>query len=317
VACAHELFAVDEAIGDPAAVVRAPIVDDNQPPALEPRHGHRTRTVARAHHRADRHVDVRDARRAVVRVVAQDVEELGSHGGHSDRRYVPPLTSLRDPVRRPAGGSVTLAMQPFTQPYQPAGIPPIKRAFRRLAILFGVVVLGLVLLVGGFYLYHRFTPQHAVLIDNGNGFAVELDVGDTHVALAAHASKTVRARDGKLAITAKGPSFSESVTVDFPATSFFVGGRRAIYNIGGASKLAVVTVEYGSVLGAPEFLEPLAAEPRLHMLPGNVTGDIDDSFPESKQGRRGMSGSLERRVCHVDYEAKRVGCAGAVQEDKQ
>jgi len=206
-------------------------------------------------------------------------------------------------------------MQPFTQPYQPAGVPPVKRAFRRLAILAGVVVLGLVLLGAGFYLYHRFTPQHAVLIDNGNGFAVELVIGDSRVELAAHASKTVRAHDGALAIAAKGPNgFSEQVAVEFPATSFFVGGRRAVYNVGGASKLAIVTVEYGTVLGAPDFVVPLAPTPRLQLLPGNVAGDIDDSFPESKQGRRGMSGSLERRVCHVDYDAKRVGCAGAQEE---
>jgi len=208
-------------------------------------------------------------------------------------------------------------MQPFTQPYQPAGVPPIKRAFRRLAILAGVVVLGLVLLGAGFYLYHRFTPQHAILIDNGNGFAVELVIGDdAHVELAPHTSKTVRAHDGKLAIAAKGANgFTEQVAVDFPATSFFVGGRRAVYNVGGAGKLAIVTVEYGTVLGAPDFVVPLAPTPRLQLLPGNVTGDIDDSFPESKQGRRGMSGSLERRVCHVDYEAKRVGCAGAQETE--
>jgi hypothetical protein len=218
-------------------------------------------------------------------------------------------------MRRLARGSVTSAMNPFTQPYQPAGVPPIKRAFRRLAILTGVVVLGIVLLVAGFFLYRRFMPQHAVLLDNGNAFAVEVDVGGDTVTLAPRTSKTVGASDGKLTITAKGPNgFSESVAVELPATSFFVGGRRAVYNIGGASKLAVVTVTYGTYLGAPEFIEPLAPEPRLHLLAANVGGDIDDSFPESKSGRRGQSGSLERRVCHVDYEAKKVGCAGAMED---
>jgi hypothetical protein len=217
-------------------------------------------------------------------------------------------------VRRGIAAAVTSAMQAnqFPSPfpaYQPRGVPPVKRAFRRLVILAGVIVGGLVLFVGGLYAYNRLRGQHTILIDNGNDFVAEVDVGGEHLSLAPHTSRSLRVHDGKLEVKTTGPNgFSETVAVDLPATGFLTGGRRALYNIGGAGALGIITMTYGSVLGAPEFYEPVTE--KMMLLPAGVSGDIDDGFPSSVTGRRGQSGAVERRICHVDVTAQTVACPG-------
>src|SRR5262245_46469959 len=51
---AHQLLSLDESIGDPAAVVGAFVVHDDQPAAPQARHRDPTRADARRHHCADR-----------------------------------------------------------------------------------------------------------------------------------------------------------------------------------------------------------------------------------------------------------------------
>jgi hypothetical protein len=200
---------------------------------------------------------------------------------------------------------------PYAVPYRPVGVPPIKRAAKRLAILAGVIVGGILLLGGGFYLYMKISPQHEVLVDNGNAFAVEVDVGGEHLSLAPRASATVKAHDGELTVKATGPNgFSETATVTFPRSGWSTRSRTAVYNIGGKSPLAVVSVVYGSVPGAPKPIVMLPPEPRLALLPIGSYGAIDGSFPEEVTTRRTQLGVIVQRVCHVDVEAKRVGCGG-------
>ena len=81
--CAHQAVAVDEAIGDAAAVVRALVVDDDQPPARQARHRNRLRPDPRAHDRTDRHEpDLCQLGRAVIGVITKDVKELGGQRAH-------------------------------------------------------------------------------------------------------------------------------------------------------------------------------------------------------------------------------------------
>lgn len=180
-----------------------------------------------------------------------------------------------------------------------------------MAILFGVVVGGIALVVGGIWVYGRFTPQHTVLVDNANNFAVDVEVGGKHLTLAPHTSDSVTAHDGALVVKASGPSgFAEDATLELPDTGWSAGGRYAIYNVGGASKLAVVTMAYGSVSGKTP--PPVAAIPstnRLVLLPAGVAGAIDEAFPASVKTKKW--GVLIQRVCHLDTGADHIGCPNA------
>jgi hypothetical protein len=57
VAVADQALAIDEAIADPAAIVRALVRDDDDATALESRHGDRPCPIAGADHPPDRHID--------------------------------------------------------------------------------------------------------------------------------------------------------------------------------------------------------------------------------------------------------------------
>ena len=81
--CAHQPVAVDEAVGDPPAVVRALVVDDDQPPARQARHRNRLRSDPRSHDRTDRHEpDLGQLGRTVVGVIPKNVKELGGQRAH-------------------------------------------------------------------------------------------------------------------------------------------------------------------------------------------------------------------------------------------
>jgi hypothetical protein len=80
---ADEQLALDVAVTDLAAVVRALVVDDDHGAALEPRHCDGARTITRRDDAPDRHeAELVQLRPAVVRVVAQLVEELRVDGTH-------------------------------------------------------------------------------------------------------------------------------------------------------------------------------------------------------------------------------------------
>jgi hypothetical protein len=197
-------------------------------------------------------------------------------------------------------------MQPFPSPF-PRNVPPVKRPVRRMASLFGVIVGGILLFVGGFWIYGRLTPQHVVVIANDNDFAVEVDAGGKRVSLAPHASDWVRAHDGTLTVTASGGNrFSETATLELPATGWSTAGRTALYNVGGTAKLAIVSITYGA--GSSTTPVQLIRD-KVVLLPVGASGQIDEAFP--KQVRTNRIGTVRQHVCHIDVEAKRVGCPGA------
>lgn len=86
VARAHEPFAIDEAIGDPAAVVWAAIVDHHEPAAAEPGDCDGTAVVTSRDHGADLDgpdIELGDVDPAVVGVKAKLVEELRGDRAHA------------------------------------------------------------------------------------------------------------------------------------------------------------------------------------------------------------------------------------------
>lgn len=188
-------------------------------------------------------------------------------------------------------------------------LPKPRSPLVRMAKLSGALVGALALLAGGLFAYSRFWPQHHVLIDNGNDFAIEVDVGGTHVTVAPHATAVAAAHDGTLVVTATGPSgFHETAQLELPASSFFVGGRTAVYNAGGADDLAIVTMEYGAVGGNTTPPVQLL-DRRLALVPRGVGGSIDESFPAEVSTNR--MGELIQHLCRVDVAAQRIGCPGA------
>lgn len=93
VARAHQPLARDETVTDPAAVVRALVLHDHDPAALEPRYRDRSRPVARAHDPPDRHVDppglveaqVGELRHPIVGVIAKLVDQLCAKRAHAPK----------------------------------------------------------------------------------------------------------------------------------------------------------------------------------------------------------------------------------------
>jgi hypothetical protein len=177
-----------------------------------------------------------------------------------------------------------------------------------MAILFGVIVGGILLFFGGFWIYSRMTPHHIVVIANDNDFTVEVDADGKHVSIAPHASNWVRAHDGTLTVTASnGHGFSETATLELPATGWTTAGRTALYNVGGKGNLAIVSVVYGTSSSTTPPVQRL--RDKLVLLPVGSSGQIDEAFPEHVRTNR--IGTVRQHVCHVDLEAKRVGCPGA------
>jgi hypothetical protein len=208
-------------------------------------------------------------------------------------------------------------MQPATYPSSfpsTRGLPPIRRPLRRLAIVAGACLAATVALAGGTYVYMRVTPQHEVLVDNGNDFAVDVEVGGERLSLPAHTARAVRAHNGTLAASATGANgLRETASLELPATGWTTSGRTAVYNVGGAARLAIVTVEYGLAGGPTPPLQRLAPEPRLQLLPIGSYGEIDEAFPEQIKTKGG--GGYVRRVCHVDDARRHLGCHGANRDD--
>lgn len=188
----------------------------------------------------------------------------------------------------------------------PRGMPPVRRAIRRLVIGVILGIVGIALVVGGIWVWSKLAAQHRVLVDNANDFAVEVDVAGEHFQLAAHHSRTVKVHDGLLEVAATGPNnFHESAKLDLPATSWGNGGRTAVYNVGGAGELAIISIAYGSVTNAtPE--QPLG-KTVLQLLPVGSFGDIDEAFPTTVKSKRW--GELVQRVCHITSD-DHVGCPG-------
>ncbi|MBX3161254.1 MAG: hypothetical protein KF773_35155 [Deltaproteobacteria bacterium] len=235
-------------------------------------------------------------------------------------------------MRRPGPGPVTSEMQPsqpsypqYTPPYapypspssapypaplptgRPAGLPPVKRPLRRLAVLAAVTVAAIGVFLGGFWLWSKLAPRHRVLVENGNDFAVDVEVAGEKIQLAPRSALTLKAKSGTLEVRATGPDgFEERASLELPDAGW-ASGRTAVYNVNGASTLAVVTLTYGTVPGAPPPLVEISKAERLQLLPGGASyGDIDEGFPSMVRSKR--SGEYVQRVCRVDFEKKHIGC---------
>jgi hypothetical protein len=213
-------------------------------------------------------------------------------------------------MQSPARYPVASPPHSFTAP---ASLPPVRSALRRMAITLGATVGAVLLLAGGIWLHARITPQHRVLIDNGQDFAVTVKLGDEKISLPPHQSRTVRVHDGALEVEATGPNgFHDRATLSLPDTGWKAGGRTAVYNIGGKSALALVNVTYGTLPGAePEPMIMLPAEPHLALLPATLSGALDEAFAE--QVKTNKWGVWIQHLCHVDTAAEKVGCAGAFE----
>jgi hypothetical protein len=188
-------------------------------------------------------------------------------------------------------------------------LPPVKRAVRRMALTFGAIVVSIGGILAFFYIKGRITPQHVVIVENGNKFAVDVEIAGEKLTLAAGQHAAIRAHDGALTASAKGPNgFSDSASMELPGTGWVTAGRTAIYNVGGASDLAVVTVNYGMPVGAKDTpITLIDRADKLVLLPKNTNGSIDEAFPAEVKTKR--SGEVLVHVCHADIAAKQLGCA--------
>lgn len=208
--------------------------------------------------------------------------------------------------------SYSLAAQPLPIHRQvpPPPANPFKRALVRMGITAGIVVGLLVVIPGGIWIHSQVTPQHTVLVDNGNDFPVEVTVGSRKVTLAPRSVASVSAWPGEVTAKAKGPSFDETCTLEMPDVGWSAGGRSAIYNVGGRSQLALVRMTYGSqssVAGRDTPpVTPLAKKDRFALLPANVSGSIDEAFPKSVK-IKGW-GTAITHVCRVQPATRQVGC---------
>jgi len=190
-------------------------------------------------------------------------------------------------------------------------LPPIKRAGRRLGFIAGGTVLAIAGIVGYFYLDSRLTPQHTVIVENGNAFPVDVELAGEHVTIAAGEHASIRAHDGTLTATAKGPNnFTETAKLELPSTGFTTAGRVALYNVGGASQLALVTMTYGMPAGGRPKTPPVQLVDhgdKLVLLPANAHVALDEPFPAQVQTKR--SGEILVHLCHADVEKHQLGCA--------
>ncbi|MEZ4364305.1 MAG: hypothetical protein R3B48_29290 [Kofleriaceae bacterium] len=208
------------------------------------------------------------------------------------------------------------AIPPFlAHPYPahgaPRRTPPVRNALRRFAITFGAIAGGIALLAGGLWIHGRITPQHQVLVENALDVALKIRVGDERFELPAGQHRSVKVHDGALALEAEGPGdFRDRATLELPASSWRVPGRVAVYNPARKPTLAVVSATYGSPPGAtPEPVELLPTETSAVVLPPRVAGELDEAFPESVKAKYGR---IIQHLCHVDLEAKTVGCPNAL-----
>ena len=116
---AHEALAIDEAVADPAAVVRASIVDHDELTAPESRDRELTSAIARRHDRTNRDVpDFGEREPTVVRVVAQLVEHTCMDRTHATNVGRPSDSASASRVRNAAeflipSGIGTTVMQPW------------------------------------------------------------------------------------------------------------------------------------------------------------------------------------------------------------
>lgn len=205
--------------------------------------------------------------------------------------------------------SYSLAAQPLPTHRQvpPPPANPFARALVRMGITAGILVGLLVVIPGGIWIHSQVTPQHTVLVDNGNDFPVEVTVGSRKVSLAPRSVASVPAWPGEVTAKAKGPGFDETYTLEMPDVGWSAGGRSALFNVGGKSQLALVRMTYGTVQGkdAPP-VTPLAKKDRFTLLPANVSGSVDESFPKSVK-IKGWGTSITH-VCRVDATTRHVGC---------
>jgi hypothetical protein len=192
----------------------------------------------------------------------------------------------------------------FSDPF-PRRLPPAKNPVRRLAILFGVIVGLLVALGAGLYIYTKVTPQHRILVENGYDQAVDVTIDGDRFSIGPRSSTSVAVGDGAITVKAAGP-IEETHSIEMPSTGWRSAGRVALYNIGGKSHLAVVTITYGTTFDAPPTML-VGHDKQLVLLPPGVTGDVDAAFPSQVESH--SVGAVIQHVCRIDGE--RFTCPGA------
>lgn len=208
--------------------------------------------------------------------------------------------------------SYSLAAQPIPihRHVPPPPANPFKRALVRMAITAGAVVGLLVVIPGGIWVHSQVTPQHTVLVDNGNDFPVEVTVGSRTISMQPRSVASIPAWSGEVSAKAKGTGFEETYTLEMPDVGWSAGGRSALFNVGGRSQLALVRMTYGSPASAAGRdappVTPLAKKDRFTLLPANVSGAIDEGFPKSVK-IKGW-GTAITHVCRVDATTRHVGC---------
>lgn len=189
----------------------------------------------------------------------------------------------------------------------PPPVSPLERALVRMAITAGAVVGLPIAIAGGIWVHSQVTPQHTVLVDNGNDFPVEVTIGDRKVSMTPHSVASVPAWSGEVTAEAKGASFKETYTLVMPDVGWSAGGRYALYNVNGKSQLAIVRMTYGTVSGRDDTpVTPIARKDRFTLLPPAVTGTIDEVFPKSVK-TKGWGAAITH-VCRVDPATRDVGC---------
>lgn len=205
--------------------------------------------------------------------------------------------------------SFSFASQPL--PVHPNAPPPttspLKRAVLRMAITAGAVIGLPIVIAGGLWIHGQVTPQHTVLVDNGNDFPVDVTIGGRKVTLDPRSTASVPAWPGEVTAKAKGTGLDEAYTLDMPEVGWAAGGRHAVYNVGGKTQLAIVRMTYGTTTGKDQ--PPVSAIPRrdrFTLLPVGVTGTIDEAFPKSVKTK--SWGASISHVCRVDSATRKVGC---------
>ncbi|MBS2015465.1 MAG: hypothetical protein JST00_21430 [Deltaproteobacteria bacterium] len=175
-----------------------------------------------------------------------------------------------------------------------------------MAVTAGAVVGLPIVIAGGLYVHGQVTPQHTVLVDNGNDFPVEVTIGSRTVKLEPRSTASVSAWPGEVTAKAKGGGLDETYTLEMPEVGWTNGGRHAVYNVGGKTQLAIVRMTYGTTTGKDAPITAISRKDRFTLLPAGVTGTIDEVFPKSVKTK--SWGASITHVCRVDATTRKVGC---------
>jgi hypothetical protein len=154
-----------------------------------------------------------------------------------------------------------------------------RKLLVRLGRIFGVMFgLPLVLLFGGLLLRRG----AAVILDNGNDFAVRVSVDGKDVgSLAAHAHRSIASQPGDHTVVARGPDgVVDDGRFTIPASKGALDSFRGVYNIGGAARYVTVSVCYGSPY-CDHGVDGIGEGQRFFQLPVRVSTELDAPIPST------------------------------------